>query len=148
MNASQHPLVIAATDYPLHGDAFRTYLSGFYRVETVGHSIWSDGLAEIERYLSHEKPAAVLVDNTFPHEPHVVVRCVKSKQVGCGLIYIDTAPNIFRVLRCLELGFSAYLFLGDQLSDSLKLVIDMARRGERFLSPSTRSVSVQPHLDN
>jgi hypothetical protein len=135
MNAVKHPMVIAATGYPLHGDAIRGYLSGFYEVETVGHTLWQDGLAEIDRHLLLSKPVAVIVDDTFPHEPQVVARRVKANLPGCGLIYVDAAPNIFRVLYCLEQGFMAYLFLGDQLGESLKLVVDMARRGERFLSP-------------
>ncbi|GIK64332.1 MAG: hypothetical protein BroJett018_21260 [Chloroflexota bacterium] len=135
MNFVKHPHVIAATGYPLHGDAIRAYLSGFYEVETVGHNLWQDGLAEIDRQVQLAKPAAVIVDDTFPYEPQIVARRIKSKLPACGLIYVDANPNIFRVLHCLEEGFVAYLFLGDQLGESLKLVVDMARRGERFLSP-------------
>ena len=29
---TKHPLVICATGYPLHGDAFANYLTGFYEV--------------------------------------------------------------------------------------------------------------------
>ncbi|MCQ3932661.1 MAG: hypothetical protein DPW16_19605 [Chloroflexi bacterium] len=135
MGTFKHPLVIAATGYPLHGDAIRVYLRGFYEVETVGHTIWQDGLAELDRQMLLTKPVAIIVDDTFPYPPQEVAQRVKTKLPACGLIYVDASPNIFRVLHCLEQGFVAYLFLGDQLAESLKLVVDMARRGERFLSP-------------
>lgn len=140
MNAVKHPLVIAATGYPLHGDAIRGYLSGFYEVETVGHTLWQDGLAEIDRHLLLSKPVAVIVDDTFPHDPTLVARRVKTKQPTLGLIYVDTNPNIFKVLHYLEQGYTAYLYLGDELSDTLKLVVDKARRGERHLSKTVRGL--------
>lgn len=132
--AVKHPLVIYATGYPMHGDAVQTYLNGFYEVITIGHSIWHDGLKEIDRYIRMGNVVAVIVDDTFPHDPVRVANRVKQYQPTMGLIFIADELNIFKVLRCLDTGYRAYLYLGDYLADSLKQVVDHARRGERFLS--------------
>ena len=132
--AMKRPLVIYATGYPMHGDAVRTYLSGFYEVVTIGHSIWHDGLREIDQQLKLGTVTAVIVDDTFPHDPVRVANRVKQYQPTLGLIFIADELNIFKILRCLDTGYRAYLYLGDHLADSLKQVVDHARRGERFLS--------------
>jgi hypothetical protein len=142
----KQPLVICATGYPLHGDAMSGYLSGFYEVTSVGHSLWQDGLKELHTLLASGRPVAVIVDDTFPHEPGLVAQRITAtrsrngEQSGLGLIYVDAQPNIFRVLRCLDQGYHGYLFIGDDLSASLKSVIDRTRHGERCLSTTVRGL--------
>lgn len=130
----QRPLVICATGAPLHSDAVRSYLNGFYELISVGHSVWRDGLQEIDQHLTTRKILAIIVDDTFPHDPVLVAERVKTKQPTMGLIFMTDKLNIFKVLRCLEAGYVAYLYLGDPLADTLKQVVERARRGERFLS--------------
>jgi DNA-binding NarL/FixJ family response regulator len=128
--------VLVATSYPLHGDAFRSYLHGFYTVTTIQHTDWNLGLYTLRHELSTARPAAVVVDNTFPCSAAEVVGCVNELHSGVGMIFLDTTPNIFRVLHYLEHGFRAYLYLGDELSNNLRMVVDNVRHGERYLSPS------------
>ena len=140
------PLVICATGYPLHGDAMSGYLSGFYEVVSVGHSLWQDGLKGLHTLLTSGRPVAVIVDDTFPHEPGLVAQRIHAAlsrngdQPSVGLIYVDAQPNIFRVLRCLDQGYHGYLFIGDDLSASLKSVVDRTRHGERCLSSTVRGL--------
>ena len=135
MNA-QNAEVFVATSYPILGDTFRSYLRGHYEVRTIHHSAWCDGLYGLERALSEVRPAAIVVDDTFPFDAEAITECVTSHHADVGLIFMDANPNIFRVLHYQKTGFQTYLYLGDELSGRLRGVVDAVRRGERFLSPS------------
>jgi len=131
---SQFPVVICATGYPLHADAIRTYLRGFYGVDIVQHHNWQDGIARIQHLANTQRVVALIVDDTFPRDAIQLARWMQEHHPHIGLIYIAHELNIFRVLRALEVGFLGYLYLGDTLAERLKQVIDHTRRGERFLS--------------
>lgn len=137
---TQSPIVLVATGYPLHGDALRSYLQGFYQVEIIQHTAWNPGLPALQRSLIQQHPIAILVDATFPYTAVMVANCVREQQPKVGLIYLDAEPNIFRVLHSLESGFLAYLSLNDELSTSFRVVVEAVRRGERYLSPSILSL--------
>lgn len=134
--AISSPVVFVATGYPLHGDALRSYLQGVYRVQIIHHTAWNPGLPALQRELRQQCPVAILIDATFPYSPMSIAACVHEQQAQAGLVYLDDAPNIFRVLHYLEVGFLAYLCLNDELAISMRSAVEAVRRGERFLSPS------------
>lgn len=123
------PAVMAATDYPLHGDGFRAYLRGFYEVEIL-HC-----LSGLEAAITRLKPVAVIVDSTFDAEPQLALQRIKMRLPACGFVYVDAVPHILKVLACLEHGFSAYLHISDCRMESLRLAVDLARQQQRYLSP-------------
>lgn len=132
---TQFPLVLVATGYPLHGDALRSYLQDF-RVQVIQHTAWNPGLPALQRALTQPLPVALLIDATFPYNPVNIAAAVQEQSARIGLIYLDDAPNIFRVLHSLENGFLGYLSLNDDLTASVRAAVEAVRRGERFLSPS------------
>jgi len=134
------PHILVATGYPLHGDAFRAYLHGYYGVHPIQHHDWNPGLGALQRELGANCPAALVVDDTFPYPIAELAACVRALQPNLGMIYLDANPNIFRVLHGLECGVLAYLYLGDELAESLRTVVDAVRRRERYLSPSIRGL--------
>ncbi len=139
MNAVQ-PTVICATGAPMLGDAIRAYLKGFYAIVTVSPGGGQNGLKALDQALAERRVDVVIVDESFPHDPVRVANRAKAHQPKVGLIYIAHDLNIFKVLRCLDGGYVAYLYLGDPLADSLKQVADNARRGQRYLSPTIKSL--------
>lgn len=133
------PTVVLATGYPLHADAARSYLAGYYSIEVVQPNPW-ETTSPIYELLEDIKVTAILVDAGFDVDLLKLIAKARALRSTVGFIYLDFELNLFRLQALLEMGFQSYIYLGDPIGESLRTAVSTVTRGERYFSASVMTM--------
>ncbi|NLJ56603.1 MAG: response regulator transcription factor [Firmicutes bacterium] len=135
--------VLIVDDHAIFRQGLRALLEAYKSVEVVGEA--ADGL-EALGLVAEKEPEIVIMDISIPKlDGMEAAKQILANYPDVKVIILSRHTDTLFVDRALQIGISGYVHK-DSTFDELKLALDAAERGRKYLSPIVLSPIVNSYL--